>query len=205
LPLAVTEPRDRARAGRPRDPEVDEAILAATVTLLIEGGYARLTIDRVAAKAAVAKTSIYRRWPSKESLVLDAIRYSRSGERPAVPDTGRLRSDMLGYLRSLIRYRRAQSEALAAVASEVLANRGLAEVFRRHVLGGVAAGFRVIIERAIERGELAPATDVELLASLPLALIHQHRIATGETADEGLAKRIVDQFFSPASARRRGR
>ena len=192
------------RPGRPRDPEVDEAILSATLGLLAEQGYARLTMDRVAARAAVAKTSLYRRWPTKESLVLDAIAHHRVGERPGVPDTGSLRRDMLGYLRPLIRYRRAQSEAVAAVASEILANLEMAALFRRQVAGELTSGFRSIIERAIGRGELPASSDTELLAALPMALIHQHRVLTGEPADEGLAKRIVDQFFSPGRADRPG-
>jgi AcrR family transcriptional regulator len=190
-----------ARRGRPRDPEVDEAVLSATLDLLAEEGYARFTIDKVALRAGVAKTSLYRRWPAKEALVLDAIAFVRVGNRPDPPDTGSLRRDMLSYLRTLIRYRRAQSDAIAALASEILANRQLAEAFRRRLVSGLASGFRTIVERAVDRGELPASTDVELVASLPMALIHHRRVMTGEPADEGLAKRIADQFFSTGGVR----
>ena len=190
---------EHVRPGRPRDPEVDEAILSATLDLLAAEGYARLTMDRVALKAAVAKTSLYRRWPSKESLVVEAIQRVQMAERPVVPDTGSLRRDMLGYLRSLVRYRRAQSDAIAAVMSEIIANRELADAVRQHVVGTLLSSFRVIVERSIARGELPSSTDVELLSSLPLALVHQRRLLTGEPADEAFAKRIVDQFFDLSS------
>ena len=193
------------RRGRPRDPEVDEAIVSAALDVLAEQGFARLTIDRVAARAGVAKTSLYRRWPSKEALVLDAMAHVRFGTRPEVPDTGSVRRDMLSYLRALIRYRRAQSDAIAALASEILANRELADAFRQKLVGGLTSGFRTIVERAVGRGELPAATDVELVAALPMALVHHHRLLTGEPADEGLAKRIVDQFFSGTGAARGAR
>jgi AcrR family transcriptional regulator len=197
-----------ARPGRPRDPEVDEAILSTALRMLGEAGYARLTMDQVAARAGVGKASLYRRFPTKESLVLEAIRHRHEHDRPDVPDTGSLYRDMLGYLRALIRYRQAQAEGLQAVASEVMVNQELAAEFRRRVAGGLLAGFRTIVGRAVERGELPPETDVELLAMLPLALVHHLRLLGGEPVDERQAKRIADQFFAApavtAAASRRG-
>lgn len=184
---------------------MDEAILRATVDLLAGQGYSRLTMDRVARKAAVAKTSLYRRWPTKEALVIDAIGYARLAERPAVPDTGSLHGDMLGFLRAQVRYRRDQSDAIAALTSEMLANRTLADAFCGQVNADRTAGFRTIIERAVQRGELPASTDVELLVALPFALVHYHRVLTGEPPDEALAKRIADQFFSPVGLRSHSR
>lgn len=184
------------RPGRPRDPEVDEAILSTALRMLAEAGYARLTMDQVAARAGVGKASLYRRFPTKERLVLEAIRHRHEHERPGVPDTGSLYRDMLGYLRALVRYRQAQAAGLQAVASEVLVNPELAAEFRRQVAGGLLAGFRTIVGRAVERGELPPGTDVDLLAMLPLALVHHLRLLAGEPIDERQAKRIADQFFA---------
>ena len=189
------------RRGRPRDPKVDEAILAATLDLLAEQGYSRLTIEGVALRAGVAKTSLYRRWPAKESLILDAIVNVGFAGQPEVPDTGSLHQDMLSYLCAWIGFRRAQPWA-----SEILANPELKHLFRKQLGGGLTSGFRTIIERAAERGELPPHTDVELMATLPIALIHQHYVLTGRPADEGLARRIAGQFFSAARSpgQRRG-
>jgi AcrR family transcriptional regulator len=173
---------------------VDEAILSTALRMLAETGYARLTMDAVAARAGVGKASLYRRFPTKERLVLEAIRHRHEHERPGVPDAGSLHRDMLGYMRALIRHRREQAEALRAVASEVMVNPELAAEFRHQVAEGLLAGFRVIVGRAVQRGELPPGTDVELMAMLPLALLHHLRLA-GEPIDERQAKRIADQFF----------
>jgi AcrR family transcriptional regulator len=179
---------------------VDEAILTAALDLLAEQGYSRLTIEQVALRAGVARTSLYRRWPTKESLILNAIVNVGLDERPEVPDTGSLHQDMQLYLYAWIRFRRTQ-----AWASEMLANPQLKQVLRQNLGDGLTTGFRTIIERAVERGELPPNTDVELMATLPMALIHQHHGLTGELANEGLARRIADQFFGAAGPAGQGR
>lgn len=195
MPIVVgsAEPSSRGRLGRPRDPKVDEAILTAALELLAECGYSRLTVEGVALRAGVAKTSLYRRWSTKESLILDAVVTVGFAERPEVPDTGSLHRDMASYLDAWTRFRRTQ-----AWASEILAHAELKQGLRQRLGDGLTAGHRTIIERAVDRGELPPHTDVELLATLPMALIHQHFVLTGKPADEDLATRIADQFFSPA-------
>src|SRR5205809_8107769 len=87
----------RARRGRPRDPGVDAAIRAATVDLLGEIGYARLTMDEVAVRAGVSKASLYLRWSNKVALVSDALQ-QRARAVPEVPDTGTLPADMRAFL-----------------------------------------------------------------------------------------------------------
>lgn len=183
--------------GRPRDPKVDEAILAATLDLLAEEGYGRLTIERVAARAAVARTSLYRRWSTKESLIRDAVVKLGFARRPDVPDTGSLHRDMLSYLLDWVRFRRAQ-----AWATEILAHPELKHFLRSDLGADLTSGFRTIVERSVKRDELPPHTDVELMASLPIALVHHFHVVSGEPADDDLATRIADQFFS--NARQRG-
>jgi AcrR family transcriptional regulator len=189
----------RGSPGRPRDPKVDQAILAAALDLLSEEGYSRLTIEGVALRAGVAKTSLYRRWSNKESLVLDAIANLGFADQPEVPDTGSLHQDMFSYLCAWSRFRQTQ-----AWASEILANAELKQAFRKRLGGALTSGHHTIIERAVERGELPPHTDVELMATLPMALIHQHFVLTGKPADEELAKRIADQFFNSVGPLARG-
>lgn len=187
-------PAPVSKGGRPRDPKVDEAILAAALDVLGEQGYARLSIEAVAQRAEVAKTSVYRRWTGKEALILDAVVKVGLAGRPEAPDTGGLHRDISTYLRALIGFRQAQ-----AWVGEVLADPELKRLFGRHLGGELTAGFRTIIERAVERGELGPRTDVELLAVLPTALVHHHFVLTGRPPDENLARRIADQFFGPGA------
>lgn len=197
VPVAVRS-RDRASSetrGRPRDPKVDEAILTAALDLLAEHGYSRLTVEGVAMRAGVAKTSLYRRWSHKEALILDAVAKVGLAQRPETPNTGNLHQDMLSYLRAWNRFRRE-----AAWSGEVLANSGLKHAFRTRLGDVLTSGPRTIIARAVERGELPAHTDVDLVAMLPMALIHQHFVLTGEPADETLVKRIADEFFSTGGA-----
>lgn len=185
-----------ARAGRPRDPHLDEVVLAATLQLLAEEGYAQLTVERIAARAGVGKASIYRRWPDKVSIVLEAV--SRNSERPSAPDTGSLRGDALAYLRTLVRYRTLHSDAISAISSEALCNAQLRDAFRAGMAEPIMAGMSTILRRAIERGEIPAETDVALLSSVPPALLKVQRLLAGRHPDDEFVERIVDQFFSPA-------
>src|SRR5919198_452119 len=192
------EPRQsrRTRRGRPRDPGVDEAILEAAVELLAEIGFARLTMDQVVERARVGKASVYLRWPNKVALVAEAIQH-RSAVVPEVPDTGSLHEDMLAFLLALLRGKEAGQRALAAVTGEIASNPELRKAWRRGVEETLLACVRRIVERAIERGELPAATDVELLTLLPLTLLQNWRLEHGQSPDDAVVERIVDQFYSP--------
>ena len=191
------EPRQtRARRGRPRDPGVDTAIRAATVDLLGEVGYARLTMDEVAVRAGVAKASLYLRWPNKVALVADALQ-QRARTVPEVPDTGTLPADMRVFLTALLRAREAASRALSAVTGEIASNPELRAAWRHGVAGALTGCLRTIVSHAVERGELPPDSDVELLAQLPLSLLQNWRQSHDERPDEALVERIVAQFYTP--------
>ena len=197
--------RGRVRRGRVRDPEVDEAILTAAMDLLAEIGYARLTIDQVAAQARVGKASLYLRWPNKVALVAEAIQH-RSAVVPNVPDTGSLREDMQAFLRALLRSKTAAQRAVAAVSGEIASNPELAKAWRQGVAGTLLDCTREIVERAIARGELPATSDAELLSLLPVTLLQSWRQAHEQGPDDAVVERIVAQFFTPApSAPRRDR
>jgi AcrR family transcriptional regulator len=91
-----------ARRGSPRSKDADRAILAAAGALLAEGGFGALSIEEVAARSGVAKTTIYRRWPSRGTLALDAFLADFQSQQPS-PDTGTLPGDLLAALRAWIR------------------------------------------------------------------------------------------------------
>jgi AcrR family transcriptional regulator len=187
----------RARRGRPRDPGVDESILSSTLLLLGEVGYAQLTMEQVAARARVGKASLYLRWPSKVALVADAVQRLRPDLVPAIPDTGSLTGDMREFLRQLVRPRSAAASALPAVAGEASSNPEMREAFRRGVAPALIDSVRTIVQRAVDRGELPPTTDVELLSVLPMALLQQLRLIQDQRLGEEIADRIVAQFYTP--------
>jgi AcrR family transcriptional regulator len=182
---------------------VDEAILIAAVDLLAEVGFARLTMDQVAARAGVGKASLYLRWPNKIALVAQAIQH-RSAVEPQVPDTGSLREDMLAFLRALLLGKSAAQQAVAAVTGEVASHPELRKAWRRSLTGTLSARVRAIVERAIERGELPPASDVELLSMLPLTLLQNWRLEHEQGPDDAAVRRIVDQFYTPVAGGWRG-
>jgi AcrR family transcriptional regulator len=187
----------RARRGRSRDPEVDEAIMTAAMDLLAEIGYARLTMDQVAARARVGKASLYLRWPNKVALVAESLQ-RRSAVGPDVPDTGSLREDMRTFLRALLRSKTVAQRAVAAVTGEIASNPELAKAWRQGVAGTLFASTRTIVERAIARGELPAASDVDLLTMLPVTLLQNWRQAYEYSPDDAVIERIVTQFFTPA-------
>jgi AcrR family transcriptional regulator len=179
---------------------VDAAVLGAAMNLLAEIGYARLTVEQVALRARAGKASVYLRWPNKVALVAEAIQ-QRSAVVPEIPDTGRLPSDMRVFLRALLRRKSAAERAIAAVTGEIASNPELRKAWRQGVTGTISACLRVIVERAVARGELRAGTDIEMLAMLPLTLLQNWRLEHGQGPGDAVVERIVDQFFTPPSRR----
>src|SRR4051812_28625258 len=96
----IVDPTRSSRGGRPRDPSRDGVIRAAILRLLADVGYGALTMDAVAAEAGVGKATIYRRWRTKQDLVVDTI--ADLNRADATPDTGSLEDDLRAMLRSLV-------------------------------------------------------------------------------------------------------
>jgi len=154
------DPRPGRRPGRPRSLQSEEAILEATGKLLSTEGYLGLTVGKVAARARVSKSTIYRRWPTKEHLVMAAF------ERwpVLVPrDRGDLLSDLLDLYQQYLRshYRAPTGAIFPTLVAERVSNPELGVLFdslmRRRL-----DPTRVVVRRAIERGELPADTDLEL-------------------------------------------
>lgn len=186
----------RPARGRPRDPVVDAAIRAATLGLLAEAGYARLTMDQVAARGQVSKSSLYLRWPNKVALVADALQH-RARAVPEVPDTGSLPGDMRAFLDALLAARGDASRALAAVSGEIATNPELRRAWHRGLAGMLTGCLRAIVERAVRRGELPADSDVELLSQLPLSLLQTWRLEHRDQPGGPEVERIVRQFYTP--------
>src|SRR5437879_6147063 len=153
-------------------------------------------MEQIATRAGVGKASVYLRWPNKVALVAEAIEH-RSGVVPLLPDTGSLAEDMRTYLHALLRGYKSAGQAVAAVNGEVASNPELRRAWRRTMTGTLWASVRVILERAIERGELPAMSDVELLSMLPLSLMQNWRAEHERGPDHALVERIVAQFYSP--------
>jgi AcrR family transcriptional regulator len=187
---------ERRGPGRPRDPHVDEAVTAATLELLAEEGFAGLTVEHIAARAGVGKAGVYRRWPDKETVVLAALSL---GERPSAPDTGSLRGDLTAFLTALVRFRAANLDAVAALSGEALVNERIGDAFRERIAAPVVEAVRGILERAVARGQLPSSADVELLATVPAAMLFTRRLLGGRQPDDAFVGRLVDQLCASAA------
>lgn len=177
-------------AGRPRSEEAHSAILDATLALLAEVGFSNLTVEGVATRAGVGKATIYRRWPSKLPLVVEAF-----GRLPALEDadTGSLEGDLEAMLRSYLHLfnSTALATVLPSLAGERAHNPELSELFdpvtreRRRPL--VRA-----FERAVARGELAKDLDLELAADLVVGPIAVRLFFTGRRISPRIVGPMVD-------------
>jgi AcrR family transcriptional regulator len=183
-------PNERRRRGRPRDAGAEEAILRATIDLLAGGGVAGLSMDLVAKRAGVGKATIYRRWASKEELVLDAL----STAPPVVPtpDTGSVRGDLVAWATALAQ------KFIDAPTNDVLPHLLEAAVFDERVrvslqtyLRDRQETVRTILARGIERGELTDDDDVELMVDVMIAPFMYRRLMTGGPISTSFATRLA--------------
>ncbi|MCC6642276.1 MAG: TetR/AcrR family transcriptional regulator [Deltaproteobacteria bacterium] len=176
-------------AGRPRSEEAHRAILDATLALLAEQGYSALTVEGVASRAGVGKATIYRRWPSKLPLVIEAF-----GGLPAFEevDTGDLQADLTEMLRRYLERFNATPLAtvLPSLVGERLHNPELAEVIDP-LLRHRRQPLRHVFERAVARGEIAPDVDLDLAADLVVGPIGVRLFFTGRRVGPKMAGPMV--------------
>jgi AcrR family transcriptional regulator len=163
--VLVTRSRAPRPPGRPRSPQVDQAILAATLDELAEVGYEAMSIEGIAARAGVGKTTIYRRWPSKEALVLAAIRGVQA-EAP-ISDTGNLRADLLTMVSTALALGTSSplsQKLVFRAATSLAAQPDILQGLLTQLLPARFQDFAHLIERAKARGELRADlnTDVAL-------------------------------------------
>ncbi len=185
-------------ATRPRiEGDREQEILTATLDVLSDVGYDRLTMDAVATHARASKATLYRRWNGKVSLIIDAL-LSQKGA-PNAPDTGTLRGDLLEAfcgMGGLTDQR--QMSVLAAVITAIARDAEFAAAFREQFIGPKAAAGRLIFQRAIDRGEIRADVDLDIItAALPGIVLHR-QFLLGEQPTHDLIVRVIDQIILPS-------
>jgi len=177
--------------GRPRDAGADRAILDATIELLADGGVGGLSMDLVAKRAGVGKSTIYRRWDSKEALVLDAL--SVAPARVPVPDTGTLRGDLVAYATALARIYGAapRSDVLPHLIDAACYDDRLQASLHRYTRTRQQT-LRTILQLGHQRGELTDDDDRELIVDVLLGSFFYRRLMSGERFTPRFAERLVD-------------
>jgi AcrR family transcriptional regulator len=205
---ALTEEAAAKGPGRPRDPEADRAILEATIQVLGEEGYEGLSIEGVAARAGVGKTTIYRRWPSKAELVVAAIqRYKAPTDPiPLAPDE----STRDALVRVLSGFTRTMSHTesgrmLCGLVAEMSRNPELARAVRAGLLEHRRSIVYAILDRGIERGEIRSDIDHEVVGDLLGGPVVMRILLTGGSVAPKFVREAVDTVLGGIGTRRAGR
>lgn len=177
--------------GRPRQPRVTDAALKAVIELMTEQGVAAVTMDAVAARAGVSKPTLYRRWPSKQALIVAAAE-TRIGPL-SVPDQGDLRAELRGVITArLASYRlpgtdRLLAELIGAATRDSVVREEYAAYADR-----VTSETRIILERGLARGEVRQDVDIRSAATLVAAPLVYRLLAERELPDSRFVDDVVE-------------
>lgn len=185
-------------AQRRRGAELEKALLDAAWDELTGNGYARFTMDGVVRRAGTSPPVLYRRWSDRDELVRATIVHILKESRPAVPDTGSLREDLLTLMRQI---------ATAHVQLITVMYAHLASYYRETgrspsglfdpVATGRTAALDMLFERSIDRGEIKPELLTERIKTLPFVLLRHEILSTFAPVPEDVLEEIVDTIVLP--------
>ncbi len=188
-----------AQRGRPRSQKAHKAVLDAAAELLLSRGLSAVSMDEVAEHAGVSKATIYRWWPTKETLALDALYTEWAAAQSSPRDTGDLRGDLLSMLRPwarLLTGSRPYGRVLAALLTEAQTDPAFAAEYLRRFIEPRRAYARTVFHRAIERGEIPADTKIEVALDLLYGPIY-HRLLHGHAPlNDRFVREVVDMLLS---------
>ncbi|MFD5517667.1 TetR/AcrR family transcriptional regulator [Streptomyces sp. NPDC127066] len=192
--------RERRGPGRPRQEHVTAAVLDAVVALVAESGMGALTMDAVAARAGVSKPAMYRRWPTKQDLVIAAVE-SRIGSL-SVPDMGDFRAELRAVLTARMEaYRQPGIARLLAGVIGTAAEADAEPAAYRAYTARVMSETRHLLERGVARGEVRPDVDPGDAATLVAASLVFRMIAEQRLPDAALVDSMVDMIGRAVATR----
>ena len=195
--LPTTDIPRSSRGGRPRDPSRDGVIRAAILRLLAEVGYGALTMDAVASEAGVGKATIYRRWRTKQDLVVDTISDLNRVEAD-LQDTGSLEGDLRALLHRMVAMIDGPTgAATVSLLSSIPHQPALEQAFNDGPLAVWRQTFEEIWSRAEERGEIQPGLANSTLAETTSALMVQRWLLTRRPVDTDYADEVLDTIVLP--------
>jgi AcrR family transcriptional regulator len=198
--VGMTEQAGRTRHRR-RGEELEAAILEAAWDELVDVGFAKLTMESVAARAKTGVAVLYRRWPRKDDLVLDAIQHYGVTHPVDLPDTGSLRGDMIAMLGGFSSARVSFVTVVSAVFSGLLASSGLTPAqVREKLIADRPLTSAEIYRRAHERGEIDLDHIPPVVLSMPFDLMRHDMLMTYKPIPEERVLEIVDDILMPLIA-----
>jgi len=182
------------RTGRPRDASRDRELIEATQDLLVEVGYDRLTIDAVASRIGAGKATVYRRWPNKTALVVDAVS-ALCGSQPP-PATGTLRGDLLALAEQFVGSDARRTEVIAGLLTAMTHDEQLRASASEAIGRPRMAQFADVIRAAVERGE-ARDCDIALMSVILPGLCFHRVAALGAPMDAAFVEKVIDGVLLP--------
>jgi AcrR family transcriptional regulator len=182
----------RPRGGQARQDE----LLAATIDVLRETGYDRLTIDAVVARARASKTTVYRRWPNKAALVVAAFTHAIQNI-PVPPETGLLRDDLVVILDGLMTELHELGDVVTGLIGELRRSPELADAMRSGFIAARRDLIMGVFDQARQRGELADDVNLDTIWYLGPALVFFRTVLLGEPVDHAFAQHVVDDLVLP--------
>lgn len=196
---AATPPRPKL--GRKRDHTRDPEILDAALEVLAETGYDGMTIDMVAARAKAGKATLYRRWPSKAELVIDAVACMKRGDldHAALPDTGTLRGDLIAMIKPhSIEDGERKLKLMAGLMSMLARAPELAEAANAAIVEPRAEANRILMRRAVDRGEISADCDIETLSLISPSMAAYRVLILRQPVDRDFLVSLIDGVLLPA-------
>lgn len=192
------------RRGRPRSDRAHRAILDATRELLVENGFSRLRLEHVAARAGVGKATIYRRWATREALVLELL-MELAAPHIEIEDVDDTHAELLAATTHAMR---ALTETpfgpvIRALLSHIACNPALGDPFRAAVVQGRRDAVAAVMARGIARGDLRPDADADVATELLVGPVY-FRLMFGGELTPGFAERVVDAVSRGFSSGRVG-
>jgi len=175
-----------------------QAVLAATLQLLAEGDVGALTVEAVAARSGVAKTTIYRRWRDKWELALDAVMIDMVPRFDEPADVGDTRKELLTFVNALVKMLTATpyGPAMQGLVSQIATDPELARVYREQVVQPRVTQLAPVIQRGIARGDLRPDTDVRLVHELLIGPVIYRLLLSGAPLNRSLGASLVDAILA---------
>jgi AcrR family transcriptional regulator len=187
------------RAGRPRDPQIDAAVLRATLAVLDQSGYGRLTLEQVARRAGTTKPAIYRRWRGRQRLVLAALALRLGAAR--APDTGCTLCDLDECLKVFVAaFGRMPPGVLGALYADCAGDRELRSAFMTTLFDPPRAAVKETLDRAHARGDLRDDVDRDLILDLLGSLIHYRALFGHAPTSDIEIERAVEALLQGIAA-----
>lgn len=190
------------KPGRPRSEDCCRAIREAALSLVVEHGFAQVTVESIAARAGVGKATVYRRWPNKADLIVHAF-FETVTARIQIKDSGDLRADFRQQMRLVVREMAGPNgRVLATLLACMQMDAGLAESFRTRWLAVRRAEGRLALLRGIERGDLQPGIDPDFVLDALYSPLHFRLLAGHGPLSTDFSDRLVELVFDGLSAAR---